>query len=94
MTRPKGFVLILKKGLKTDRARRLVDQIVDERKLPFCDRVFPILIIGDDGNIAIPLRLPDRSKNGTPAHRQLSISARTAAKVSVPEPGATPGSPE
>ena len=37
--------------------------------------------------------LPERRKNGTPAHRQLSISARTAARVSVPEPGATPGSP-
>jgi pimeloyl-ACP methyl ester carboxylesterase len=36
--------------------------------------------------------LPERRKNGTPAHRQLSISARTAARVSVPEPGATPGS--
>jgi hypothetical protein len=37
-------------------------------------------------------RLPGRKKNGTPAHRQLSISARTAAMVSVAEPAATPRS--
>ena len=37
-------------------------------------------------------RLPERSRNGTPAHRQLSTSARTATMVSVCEPGATPGS--
>jgi len=36
--------------------------------------------------------LPARTKNGTPAHRQESISSRSAAKVSAAEPGATPGS--
>jgi hypothetical protein len=36
--------------------------------------------------------LPERRKNGTPAHRQLSISTRTAAMVSVRESGATPSS--
>ena len=35
---------------------------------------------------------PDRRKNGTPAQRQLSISARTATMVSVWESGGTPGS--
>ena len=35
---------------------------------------------------------PERSRNGTPFHRQLSISTRIAASVSVSEPGATPGS--
>ena len=39
-----------------------------------------------------PSRLPERKKNGTPAYRQLATSARTAAMVSVCEPGSTPGS--
>ena len=34
--------------------------------------------------------LPVRMKNGTPAQRQLSISTRSAAYVSVCESGATP----
>ena len=34
--------------------------------------------------------LPVRMKNGTPAQRQLSISSRSAAYVSVVESGATP----
>ena len=34
---------------------------------------------------------PVRRKNGTPAHRQLSISQRRAMKVSVWESSATPG---
>ena len=34
--------------------------------------------------------VPVRTKNGTPAHRQVSISRRSAAYVSVVEPGATP----
>ncbi len=38
------------------------------------------------------MRLPVRRKNGTPAHRQLSISQRRAMNVSVSESGATPGS--
>ena len=36
-------------------------------------------------------RLPVRMKNGTPDQRQLSISSRSAAYVSVVESGATPG---
>ena len=36
--------------------------------------------------------LPARMKNGTPAQRHESISARKATKVSTVEPGATPGS--
>ncbi len=36
--------------------------------------------------------LPVRRKNGTPAHRQLSMSSSIAEKVSVVESGATPGS--
>jgi hypothetical protein len=35
-------------------------------------------------------RLPVRTKNGTPAQRQLSMSSRSAAYVSVWESGATP----
>ena len=35
-------------------------------------------------------RLPVRMKNGTPAQRQLSMSSRNAANVSVVEPAATP----
>jgi hypothetical protein len=35
--------------------------------------------------------LPARMKNGTPDQRQLSISSRSAAKVSVCDPGLTPG---
>ena len=38
------------------------------------------------------IRLPVRRKNGTPAHRQLSISHRRATNVSVSESWATPGS--
>ena len=38
------------------------------------------------------MRLPVRRKNGTPAHRQLSISHRRAMNVSVSESAATPGS--
>ena len=38
-----------------------------------------------------PSFLPVRRKKGTPAQRQLSISHRTATKVSVSESGATPG---
>ncbi len=34
--------------------------------------------------------LPVRRKKGTPAHRQLSISHRSATKVSVSESSATP----
>ena len=33
--------------------------------------------------------LPTRMKNGTPDQRQLSISSRSAAKVSVCDPGLT-----
>ena len=36
------------------------------------------------------IALPARMKNGTPAQRQLSTSSRSATKVSVSEPGATP----
>jgi hypothetical protein len=36
------------------------------------------------------MRLPWRSRIGTPAQRQLSISARIATKVSVLEPAGTP----
>ena len=39
-----------------------------------------------------PRLLPVRRKNGTPAHRQLSTSVRSAMNVSVCEPRATPGS--
>ena len=35
-------------------------------------------------------RLPVRMKKGTPAQRQFSMSSRSAAYVSVVEPGATP----
>ncbi len=38
------------------------------------------------------MHLPVRRKNGTPAQRQLSTSARRATKVSVFESEATPGS--
>jgi hypothetical protein len=36
--------------------------------------------------------LPERSRNGTPDHRQLSISTINSASVSVFRAGSTPGS--
>ena len=38
------------------------------------------------------MALPERSRKGTPCHRQLSISTLRATSVSVVEPGATPSS--
>ena len=39
-----------------------------------------------------PTDLPDRSRKGTPAQRQVSTSSVTSASVSVPRAGSTPGS--